>query len=120
MHWFYWHSWLSPRVSYALIANVSSNFYCLVDKQHSDDIEYCRFHHQLFHSSLAKILRSVQEGMTIPDVMQTPDSHLHCAIYSLGSYIADYPEQALLTCMVQGWCPQYVASACTTYPEESH
>ncbi|KAF8258727.1 hypothetical protein EI94DRAFT_1774111 [Lactarius quietus] len=31
---------------------------------------------------------------------------------SLGPYIADYPEQALLACMVQGWCPRYAASVC--------
>ncbi|KAF8259052.1 hypothetical protein EI94DRAFT_1774026 [Lactarius quietus] len=31
---------------------------------------------------------------------------------NIGPYIADYPEQALLTCIVQGWCPWYVASAC--------
>jgi hypothetical protein len=24
----------------------------------------------------------------------------------LGPYIADYPEQTLLTCVVQGWCPR--------------
>ncbi|KAN0137167.1 hypothetical protein V8E53_005164 [Lactarius tabidus] len=24
---------------------------------------------------------------------------------NLGPYIADYPEQALLTCIIQGWCP---------------
>ena len=26
----------------------------------------------------------------------------------VGPYIADYPEQALLACIVQGWCPKYV------------
>ena len=120
MHWFYWDSWLSPRVSYALITNVDSNFYCLADKEHSDDIKYRRFRRQLFHSSLAEILGSVRQGMTIPDIVRTPDGHLRRAIYSLGPYIADYPEQALLTCVVQGWCPRYVASARTTYSEESH
>ena len=58
--------------------------------------------------------------MTIPDIVRTPDGHLRRAIYSLGPYIADYPEQALLTCVVQGWCPQYVASARMTYSEELH
>jgi hypothetical protein len=49
--------------------------------------------------------------MTIPDIMQTPDGHFRCVVYSLGPYITDYPEQALLACMVQGWCPRYVTSA---------
>ncbi|KAF7348718.1 hypothetical protein MVEN_01390700 [Mycena venus] len=31
-------------------------------------------------------------------------------IYGLGPYIADYPEQVLLACVVQGWCPRCTAS----------
>jgi Plavaka transposase len=30
------------------------------------------------------------------------------AIYGLGPYIADYPEQVLLANIVQDWCPRYV------------
>ena len=29
-------------------------------------------------------------------------------MYSLGIYMGDYPEQALLTNIVQGWCAKYV------------
>ena len=58
--------------------------------------------------------------MTQYDIVRTPDSHFHHVIYSLGPYIADYPEQALLTCVVQGWCPWYVASACATYVLTCH
>ncbi|KAH9959514.1 hypothetical protein BJV74DRAFT_880098 [Russula compacta] len=36
--------------------------------------------------------------MTKPQVM--------CIIYGVGPYIADYPEQALLACVVLGWCPK--------------
>jgi Plavaka transposase len=46
--------------------------------------------------------------MTKPEVVQCPDGHYRWAIYGLGPYIADYPEQALLACIVQGWCPKYV------------
>jgi Plavaka transposase len=28
--------------------------------------------------------------------------------YDLGPFIADYPEQVMLTGTVQGWCPKYV------------
>ncbi|KAJ7828329.1 hypothetical protein B0H13DRAFT_2373263 [Mycena leptocephala] len=31
------------------------------------------------------------------------DGHYRRAIYGLGPYIADYPEQVLLACVVQGW-----------------
>ena len=46
--------------------------------------------------------------MTTPDVVRCPDGHFRRAVYGLGPYIADYPEQALLACIVQGWCPKYV------------
>ncbi|KAI0245554.1 hypothetical protein BJV78DRAFT_1137758 [Lactifluus subvellereus] len=49
--------------------------------------------------------------MTTPKVVLCPDGHYRHAIYGLGPYIADYPEQALLACIVQGWCPKCMASA---------
>ncbi|KAH9975649.1 hypothetical protein BJV74DRAFT_862382 [Russula compacta] len=38
-------------------------------------------------------------------IHRCPDGHFCRVIYGLGPYIADYPEQALLACIVQGWCP---------------
>lgn len=33
-------------------------------------------------------------------------------VYGIGPYIADYPEQVLLACIVQNWCPRwYVVSS---------
>ncbi|KAF8265259.1 hypothetical protein EI94DRAFT_1772410 [Lactarius quietus] len=95
---------------YLSIGNVHNNV--RPDKRHTDDCEYCRFCRQLFYSSLANILSSLRPTMTIPEVARTPDGHSHHIIYSLGPYIADYPEQALLACVVQGWCPR-----CTTQSE---
>ena len=46
--------------------------------------------------------------MKKPEVVHYGDGHYHQMIYGLGPYIADYPEQVLLACVVQGWCPQYV------------
>ncbi|KAL4080767.1 hypothetical protein J3A83DRAFT_4355734 [Scleroderma citrinum] len=40
--------------------------------------------------------------MEEPEVVKCPDGHLHRAVYGLGPYIADYPEQCLLSCIVQG------------------
>lgn len=45
--------------------------------------------------------------MTTPEVVRFPDGHFRKVVYGLGPYIADYPEQALLACIVQGWCPKY-------------
>lgn len=33
-------------------------------------------------------------------------------MYGIGPYIADYPEQCLLACVVSGWCPQCASSWC--------
>ena len=45
--------------------------------------------------------------MTTSEVVKCPDGHFHCAIYGLGPYITDYPEQVWLVAVVQGWCPKY-------------
>ena len=78
----------------------------LVTKKYADDASYRNFRHQLLHTSLAKILSSLKLGMTTPEVVHCPDGHFQCTIYGLGLYIADYPEQSLLTCTMQGWCPK--------------
>ncbi|KAF8224104.1 hypothetical protein L208DRAFT_1513386 [Tricholoma matsutake] len=76
-----------------------------------DDASFHKFHHQLLHSSLAKILESLKPGMTMPEVVHFPDGHFRKVIYGLGPYITDYLEQALLACIVQGWCPKCTAPA---------
>jgi hypothetical protein len=78
----------------------------IADKQHMDDPDFRLFRRQLFHSSLSNILQSLKPGMTTPEVVRFPDGHFRRAIYGLGPYIGDYPEQALLACIVQGWCPK--------------
>ena len=40
------------------------------------------------------------------EVVCYPDRHFQRVVYGLGPYIADYPEQALLSCIVQGWYPR--------------
>ena len=47
--------------------------------------------------------------MTQYEVVRCADGHYRRVIYGLGPYIADYPEQALLACIVQGWCPRYAS-----------
>jgi hypothetical protein len=81
---------------------------CIADKEYSKNAKFRKFRRQLFHSSLARILESLKSGMTKPEVVRCPDGHFRRAVYGLGPYIADYPEQALLACIVQGWCAKYV------------
>lgn len=43
--------------------------------------------------------------MEKPEIVRCGDGHFRNVVYSIGPYIADYPEQALVACIVQGWCP---------------
>ncbi|KAH6886621.1 hypothetical protein BKA70DRAFT_1377252 [Coprinopsis sp. MPI-PUGE-AT-0042] len=47
--------------------------------------------------------------MSKPKVTKFGDGCYRRVIYGIGPYIADYPEQALLACIVQGWCPKCTA-----------
>jgi hypothetical protein len=80
----------------------------LANNESRNDASFRKFRRQLLHSSLAKILESLRPGMTTPEIVRFPDDHFRRVIYGLGPYIADYPEQALLACIVQGWCAKYV------------
>jgi hypothetical protein len=53
----------------------------------------------------------LRPGMESPVVHRCPDGHFRRVIYDLAAFIADYPEQVLLTGIVQGWCPKLVLFA---------
>ena len=80
----------------------------LADKQSVNDLKFHEFLCQLFHTSLSMILEPLCPAMTTPKVVRCPDNHFRRAMYSLGVYVGDYPEQALLANIVQGWCAKYV------------
>ena len=61
------------------------------------------------HESLKTILNPLKPFMTKPNVVKCPDGHYRRAIYTLGPYIADYPEQVLIATVVSGWCTRYVS-----------
>ena len=46
--------------------------------------------------------------MLAPHVVRWPDGHFRRAVFELGLFTADYPEQVCLAGIVQGWCPKYV------------
>ncbi|KAN0074467.1 hypothetical protein V8E55_011879 [Tylopilus felleus] len=90
----YWPVYLS-------IGNIHNNVrraHCRAVKKYSDDPLFRRFKKQLFHP-----------GMSTPQVMKFPDRHFRRVIFSLGLYIADYPEQVLLAGIVQDWCGRCIA-----------
>lgn len=81
------------------------------DRKYDNDPAYRKFKRQLYHDSIAAILRTLQPGMRTPVVRRCPDGHFRRVIYDLGAYIADYPEQVYLAGIVQNWCPK-----CTALP----
>ncbi|KAJ7434405.1 hypothetical protein FB451DRAFT_1467623 [Mycena latifolia] len=80
------------------------------DRENQDSVEFRTFRRNLFHGSLRHILESFRPAMTVPEVAHFADGHYRRVIYGLGPYIADYPEQVLLACTVQGWCARCTAS----------
>ncbi|KAJ7875741.1 hypothetical protein B0H14DRAFT_3436990 [Mycena olivaceomarginata] len=75
-------------------------------REYAASTAFRKFRRQLFHASLARILEPLKPHMTVPRVARCADGHFRRVIYGIGPYIADYPEQALLTSIVQGWCPR--------------
>ncbi|KAH9014117.1 hypothetical protein EDB84DRAFT_1443957 [Lactarius hengduanensis] len=73
-------------------------------KEYTDDPVFRKFRCQIFHSCLSQMLLALRPGMTNPIVTRCPDGHFRRVIFGLATYIADYPEQALLSCTMQGWC----------------
>lgn len=82
----------------------------IADCEHERTPTFRSFRQQLFHASISTILAPLHPSMTKPEVAICPDGHFRRVIYTLGPYIADYPEQVLLTGVVGGWCPRYACS----------
>jgi hypothetical protein len=67
-------------------------------------MEYQCFCRQLYHKCLELVFEPLKEWMTKTTIVKCPDGRLRCAVFSLGPYIADYPEQVWLTGVVLNWC----------------
>ena len=77
------------------------------EKKYANDPTFRIFRCQLFHTSIAHILSSLQPVMSMPEVVMCADGLYQHVVYGLSPYIADYPEQVLISGVVQGWCPRY-------------
>ncbi|KAG1840904.1 hypothetical protein DFJ58DRAFT_718262 [Suillus subalutaceus] len=73
------------------------NYAVLAEQGHEDSKEYLHFRRHLFHASLRAILESFRPAMQKPEIVKCADGHYRHAVYGLGPYIADYPEQSLGT-----------------------
>ncbi|KAG1720890.1 hypothetical protein EDB19DRAFT_1962911 [Suillus lakei] len=94
------------RVHHDAVAIISFLAMPKTTKEHTSCPKYRKYCHQLFHSSILKILENLRPGMTKPEVVRFSDGHYWHVIYGLGPYIADYEEQVLLVCIVRSWCPR--------------
>ena len=81
-------------------------------KKYVDDPLFQQFKKQLFHAVMSKILSSLQPGMLTPQIMKCPDWHFWHVIFSIGPYITNYPEQVLISGIVQNWCGRFVFAYC--------
>ncbi|KAF8885010.1 hypothetical protein BD779DRAFT_1612023 [Infundibulicybe gibba] len=82
-------------------------------KEHRNTTAFRKFRRQLFHTTISAVLESLKSTMETPKVVQCPDGHFRRAIFGIGPYIADYPEQVLLGSIVQDWCAR-----CTAQPTD--
>ncbi|EMD34081.1 hypothetical protein CERSUDRAFT_56026, partial [Gelatoporia subvermispora B] len=80
-------------------------------KDYAKDPEFRKFKRKLYHGSLIKIFQSLKKAMTKYEVFRCPDGHFRRVIFGLGPFIGDYPEQVLVTSIVQGWCPKCTAAS---------
>jgi Plavaka transposase len=106
------HFWLFQKVGFriedSILHFILNRFHFSADREHQDCKEFRKFRHNLFHGSIREILQSLRQGMEEAEIIRFADGHFRRAIYEIGPYIADYPEQVLCTCIVQGWCARYI------------
>lgn len=80
----------------------------LAARKEDNDATFRSFKKKLYHASISAILQPVKPAMMTPVVRRCPDGHWRRVIYDLAAFIADYPEQVMLSGIVQGWCSKYV------------
>ncbi|KAK0460894.1 uncharacterized protein EV420DRAFT_1619442 [Desarmillaria tabescens] len=98
-----WHGHRNAVVPIGFLAIPKS------DRKYDDDPVFRTFKKQLYHQSIAVILQSLKPAMMEPVIRRCPDGHFRRVIYNLASFIADYPEQVLLSGIVSRWCTKCTA-----------
>ena len=76
------------------------------DRKYDKSVKFRFFKRKLFHTSFSAILAPLRRGMSAPVIRRCPDGHFRRVIYDLLAFIADYPEQVMLSAIIQNWCPK--------------
>jgi hypothetical protein len=103
MPWPCWPFFRSLRVSATSVVSSLTELPA-ANKRYAGTTKFRTFRREVFHRSLEHVLNTLKPGMSKAEVVRCPDGHFRRAIYGLGPYIADYPEQVLVACIVQNWC----------------
>ena len=99
----------NSKFPFPLFVMSPSLIYLDEDDRKYDNVEaYRTFRRHLFHSSLSGVFSSLRPYMTKYKILLCPDGDKRRVIFSLGPYIADYPEQVQLAGVVYGWCARSV------------
>ena len=72
----------------------------LAARKYDKDPEFCRFKRQLYHASLAAVLKTLCPGMTTPVVCCCPDGHFRRVIVYL-----TLPGSFHMDSVWNGWIP---------------
>ena len=103
MVWFYWASYRSQKVCFLFFLGAGMLMPVHVaDKRHAGSEAFRNFRRQLSHTTIAQMLEPLRKGITTPEPMRCPDGHFRRSIFGVGPYIGDYPEQCMLSAIVQG------------------
>ncbi|KAH9923725.1 uncharacterized protein BXZ73DRAFT_91410 [Epithele typhae] len=82
-------------------------------REEANNKEFHLFRKQVYHDVIKHILLPLRPYMHIPLPLRCPNGHWCAAIFDIGPFLADYPEQVYVSGIVQGWCPK-----CLAFPDE--
>lgn|ERR1700761_5164872 len=101
---FRWLSYPFQKVSFGELHIFTTHATLLASRLDRERIEFQRFCRQLYHKCLELVFEPLRPFMTAPTVVKCPDGNFRRAVFGLGPYIADYPEQVWLAGIVSNWC----------------